>query len=126
MKITLKDGSVREYSEPMTVNDIAFDISGGLGRAACAGEIDGEVVDLRTTVDKDCNLNILTFKDEAGKVVDVLVGTCFICGAKGDEFISLTPDQMKQFKKEFQYPQKLVRRNNEIVAKDIKPHEMER
>ena len=67
MKITLKDGSVREYSEPMTVNDIAFDISGGLGRAACAGEIDGEVVDLRTTIDKDCNLNILTFKDEAGK-----------------------------------------------------------
>lgn len=65
-------------------------------------------------------------KDKAGKVVDVLVGTCFICGAKGDEFISLTPDQMKQFKKEFQYPQKLVRRNNEIVAKDIKPHEMER
>lgn len=65
-------------------------------------------------------------KDEAGKVVDVLVGTCFICGAKGDEFISLTPDQMKQFKKEFLYPQKLVRRNNEIVAKDIKPHEMER
>ena len=51
----------------MTVNDIAFDISGGLGRAACAGEVDGEVVDLRTTIDKDCTLNILTFKDEAGK-----------------------------------------------------------
>ena len=67
MKITLKDGSVREYSEPMTVNDIAFDISGGLGRAACAGEIDGEVVDLRTTVDKDCTLNILTFKDEVNE-----------------------------------------------------------
>ena len=65
-------------------------------------------------------------KDEAGKVVDVLVGTCFICGAKDGEFISLTPDRMKQFKKEFQYPQKCVRRNGEIVAKDIKPHEMER
>ena len=51
----------------MTVNDIAFDIAGGLGRAACAGEVDGEVVDLRTTIDKDCTLNILTFKDEAGK-----------------------------------------------------------
>ena len=50
MKITLKDGSVREYSEAMTVNDIAFDISGGLGRAACAGEVDGEVVDLRTKI----------------------------------------------------------------------------
>ena len=67
MKITLKDGSVREYSEAMTVNDIAFDISGGLGRTACAGEVDGEVVDLRTTIGKDCTLNILTFKDEAGK-----------------------------------------------------------
>lgn len=67
MKITLKDGSVREYSEAMTVNDIAFDIAGGLGRAACAGEVDGEVVDLRTTIDKDCTLNILSFKDEAGK-----------------------------------------------------------
>ena len=67
MKITIKDGSVREYSEAMTVNDIAFDIAGGLGRAACAGEVDGEVVDLRTTIDKDCTLNILTFKDEAGK-----------------------------------------------------------
>ena len=51
----------------MTVNDIAYDIAGGLGRAACAGEVDGEVVDLRTTIDKDCTLNILTFKDEAGK-----------------------------------------------------------
>lgn len=67
MKITLKDGSVKEYAEAMSVNDIAFDIAGGLGRAACAGEIDGEVVDLRTTIDKDCTLNILTFKDEAGK-----------------------------------------------------------
>ncbi len=67
MKITLKDGSVKEYAEPMSVNDIAFDIAGGLGRAACAGEVDGEVVDLRTTIDKDCTLNILTFNDEAGK-----------------------------------------------------------
>lgn len=67
MKITLKDGSVKEYAEAMSVNDIAFDIAGGLGRAACAGEVDGEVVDLRTTIDKDCTLNILTFKDEAGK-----------------------------------------------------------
>lgn len=67
MKITLKDGLVKEYAEAMTVNDIAFDIAGGLGRAACAGEVDGEVVDLRTTIDKDCTLNILTFNDEAGK-----------------------------------------------------------
>ena len=51
----------------MSVIDIANDISEGLARVACAGEVDGEVVDLRTIVDKDCNLNILTFNDEAGK-----------------------------------------------------------
>lgn len=67
MKITLKDGSVKEYENAMSVYEIAMDISEGLARAACAGEIDGEVSDLRTVVDKDCNLNILTFNDEAGK-----------------------------------------------------------
>ncbi len=67
MKITLKDGSSIEYNEAKTVYDIARDISEGLARMACAGEIDGEVVDLRETVDKDCSLNILTFNDEKGK-----------------------------------------------------------
>jgi threonyl-tRNA synthetase len=66
MKITLKDGSSKEYAQAMSVYDIALDISEGLARAACAGEIDGEVVDLRTVVDKDCSLNILTANDEAG------------------------------------------------------------
>lgn len=67
MKITLKDGSVKEYQSEMSVIDIAKDISEGLARMACAGEVNGEVVDLRTVVDKDSNLNILTFNDEAGK-----------------------------------------------------------
>ncbi len=67
MKITLKDGSVKEYEKAMSVIDIASDISEGLARAACAGEVNGEVVDLRTVVDNDCELNILTFNDEKGK-----------------------------------------------------------
>ncbi|MDY3250516.1 MAG: threonine--tRNA ligase [Candidatus Choladocola sp.] len=66
MKITLKDGSVKEYAESRSVIDIAYDISEGLARAACAGEINGEVVDLRTVIEEDCTLNILTAKDEAG------------------------------------------------------------
>ena len=66
MKITLKDGSVKEYAESKSVIDIAFDISEGLARAACAGEIDGKVVDLRTVIDQDCALNILTAKDPEG------------------------------------------------------------
>ena len=67
MIITLKDGSTKEYAEAKSVIDIASDISEGLARVACAGEVDGEVVDLRTVVDKDCELNILTFDSEGGK-----------------------------------------------------------
>lgn len=66
MKITLKDGSSKEYSEAKSVYEIAKDISEGLARAACAGEVDGEIVDLRTVLDKDCALNIITASDEEG------------------------------------------------------------
>ncbi|MBD5444365.1 MAG: threonine--tRNA ligase [Lachnospiraceae bacterium] len=66
MKITLKDGSVKEYAQPMSIYDIAADISEGLARVACAGEVDGKVEDLRTVIDKDCELNIVTANDEAG------------------------------------------------------------
>lgn len=66
MKITLKDGSVKEYSEPKSIYDIANDISEGLARMACAGEVDGEPMDLRTVLDKDCSLSILTQKDAEG------------------------------------------------------------
>ena len=66
MKITLKDGSFKEYEGSMSVLDITKDISEGLARVACAGEVDGELVDLRTVVDKVCNLNILTFESEGG------------------------------------------------------------
>ena len=66
MKITLKDGSVKEYNEAKSVYDIALDISEGLARAACAGEVNGEVVDLRTVVEDDATLNILTANDPEG------------------------------------------------------------
>ncbi len=67
MKVTLKDGSFKEYDQPMSIYDIALDISEGLARVACVGEIDGETKDLRTIVDRDCTLNILTFDSDAGK-----------------------------------------------------------
>lgn len=67
MKVTLKDGSFKEYASAMPVIDIAADISEGLARAACAAELDGQVVDLRTVINKDCELNILTFDSEGGK-----------------------------------------------------------
>lgn len=67
MIITLKDGSTKEYKNGMSVIDIARDISEGLARMACAASVNGETVDLRTFVDKDCELNIYTFNDEEGK-----------------------------------------------------------
>ncbi len=67
MKVTLKDGSSKEYSQPMAVIDIAKDISEGLARVACVAEVNGQVVDLRTVVEQDCTLNILTFDSDAGK-----------------------------------------------------------
>lgn len=66
MKITLKDGSSKEYAQAMSIYDIALDISEGLARAACAGEVNGEVKDLRTVIDADCDLNILTANDPEG------------------------------------------------------------
>lgn len=67
MKITLKDGTVKEYSAAMTAADVAKDISMGLYRNACCCKINGEVKDLRTVIDGDCALEILTFDDEDGK-----------------------------------------------------------
>ncbi len=67
MKVTLKDGSFKEYGQPMAAIDIAKEISEGLARAACVAQVDGETVDLRTVIDRDCELNILTFDSEEGK-----------------------------------------------------------
>ncbi len=66
MKITLKDGSVKEYREPKTVLAIAADVSEGLARIACAGEVNGEILDLRTEIREDCALNIITVNDAEG------------------------------------------------------------
>ena len=66
MKITLKDGTVKEYEKAMSVLEIATDISEGLARMATAGMVNGEVVDLRFVVDADCELSILTFNDKEG------------------------------------------------------------
>lgn len=69
MKITLKDGSVKEYAESKSIIEIAADISEGLARAACAGLVNGKVEDLRMVLDGDCELAILTARDKEGLTV---------------------------------------------------------
>ena len=66
VKVTLK-GDVREYEAGTTIAEIAKSIGAGLYKAACAGKIDGEAVDLRTPVTKDCSVEILTFDTAEGK-----------------------------------------------------------
>ncbi len=67
MKITLKDGSVRNYESPISVIEIAKELSEGLARVACAGKVNGNIVDLRHELKEDCTLAILTFEDDNGK-----------------------------------------------------------
>ena len=67
VNITLKDGSVKSYDAPISAADVCKDLSMGLYRAACACKINGEVKDLRTVIDSDVSLEILTFADEDGK-----------------------------------------------------------
>lgn len=67
MKVVLKNGEEKVLQRPMTAYEIAEEISEGLARNACAARIDGKAVDLRTVVDKDCQLEILTFDDEEGR-----------------------------------------------------------
>lgn len=66
MIITLKDGTTKEYAKEMSAYDVALDISEGLARVATACEINGEVKDLRTVIDTDVTLSILTAKDPEG------------------------------------------------------------
>lgn len=67
IKITLKDGSSKEYQKGITIKEVAESISAGLARVALAGEVDGKVKDLNFKLESDCNLNLLTFSDEGGR-----------------------------------------------------------
>ncbi|MGG7213657.1 threonine--tRNA ligase [Clostridium nigeriense] len=67
IKITLKDGSIKEFEAGVSVLDIAKSISEGLARNACCGIVNGEVVDLRHTVNEDSDLAICTFDSQEGK-----------------------------------------------------------
>ena len=67
LKLTLKDGSVREAEENVAAAEVIKGIGMGLYKAACCVKIDGEVCDLRTPLTKDCAFEVLTFDDEEGK-----------------------------------------------------------
>jgi threonyl-tRNA synthetase len=67
VKVTLKGGVVKEFENGITALEIAQSLGAGLFKAACVCRINGEVKDLRTVIENDCELEILTFDDEEGK-----------------------------------------------------------
>lgn len=69
MKITLKDGSIKEFNDGISVYEIAKEISEGLARATVGAKINGKVVETRTIVSEDCKLELLTFADDEGKLI---------------------------------------------------------
>jgi len=69
VKVTLKDGSVREYSEGTTLAEVASSISGRLGKEALVGRLDGKLVDLSTPLKKDASVEFYTFEHEEGRQV---------------------------------------------------------
>ncbi len=67
IKVTLKDGSIKEYQEGTSVEEIVASIGSGLLKASIAAKINGNVADLSTPVNEDCSLEVLTFDDDEGK-----------------------------------------------------------
>ena len=67
LQVTLKDGVVKEFEAGVCPADVAKSLGMGLYKAACAARVDGEACDLRTPLEKDCSLEILTFEDKDGK-----------------------------------------------------------
>jgi threonyl-tRNA synthetase len=70
IKITLPDGSIKEFTDAITLSDVAYDIGEGLGRAALAGHVDGHLVDLSHPINKDAEVSIITAKNDEG--LDIL------------------------------------------------------
>ncbi len=68
IKVTLKDGSSKEYQNGITIKEVAESISAGLARVALAGEVDGKVKELDFKLENDCSLSLLTFADEGGRL----------------------------------------------------------
>ncbi|MFT8352004.1 threonine--tRNA ligase [Clostridium saccharoperbutylacetonicum] len=67
IKVTLKDGSIKEFEAGLSIYEIAKAISEGLARNACCGIINGKAADLRTEINEDVSLGICTFDDQEGK-----------------------------------------------------------
>lgn len=141
IKVSLKD-EPREFESGITVAEIAKSIGMGLYKAACAGKIDGKIVDLRTPVTADCELEILTFDHPEGKkaywhttahimaqaVKRLFPGACFAIGPAIENGFyydidlerSLTPEDLPKIEAEMK---KIIKENIPIERFELSPQE---
>lgn len=78
IKVTLKDGVVKEYESGTTVAEVAKSLGAGLYKSMCACKINGNVCDVRTPLTEDCELAILTFDNVDGKRLSGILHLIFL------------------------------------------------
>ena len=142
INVTLKGGVVREYENGTSVLEIAKSLGAGLYKAACAARVNGTECDLRTVLDSDCEVEILTFDDDFGKMA--FRHTCSHILAQAvkrlypntkltigpsiedgfyydfDSEISFTPEVLEALEKEMK---KIVKENLPIEKFELEPEE---
>ena len=137
VKVTLKDGKIMELEQGLKVSDIAMKISPALYKKAVGAKVNGELAELMTEINEDCNLEILTFEDEDGKwtlrhtgahilaqavkrlfpQVKLAIGPAIDTGFyyDFDADFSFTPDTLEKIEKEMQ----------NIIKEDLKLEKFE-
>lgn len=124
MKIRLKNQEVKEYQEEIIVIEVAKDISEGLARNTLAGMVNGEVVDLRTKITKDCNLDILTFNEEEGRAAFHHTTSHILAQAVKRLYpntkLAIGPSIADGFYYDFEFEEPLKPEDLEIIEKEMK------
>ncbi len=129
--ITLPDGSKREFNGPVTVGEVAAAIAPSLAKAALAGRVDGKLVDLSDTIDRDASVEIVTAKDPAGLGI-IRHSTAHLMAQAVKELypdaeVTIGPSIENGFYYDFSYSRpftpddlkKIEERMDELVKKDI-------
>ncbi len=123
MNLTLKDGSCLEVQQGITALDAAKQISEGLARAALCAKVDGVLVDLNTKLDKDCSLEIITFKDDEGKEVYRHTTAHILAQAVKniypDAKLAIGPAIRNGFYYDFDFPTPITNADFDLIEKEM-------
>ena len=124
IEVSLKDGTKKAYKKGITVLEIAKDLSEGLARMACAAKVDGKMVDLRMPLEKDAQVEILTFKDDEGKWAFRHTGAHILAQAVKNLYpdvkLAIGPAIEDGFYYDFDKEKPFTEEDFEVIEKEIK------